>query len=77
VKEKDSTLSCLNKLTPAVERIMVMILIALILSHVSACLWYFVTKMEDFNPQTWVVRTGYTDSEIIQVCFFKSSNHFN
>jgi hypothetical protein len=33
----------------------------LILSHIIACLWYFLAKIEGFGPDTWVVRRGIMD----------------
>jgi CRP-like cAMP-binding protein len=29
--------------------------------HVSACLWHLTAKMDNFGPDTWVVRFGYVD----------------
>jgi len=29
--------------------------------HVSACFWYFSSKVADFDPNTWVVRNGLED----------------
>lgn len=33
----------------------------LILAHFTACMWYFTAKMDDFNPDTWVVRYNMID----------------
>jgi CRP-like cAMP-binding protein len=32
--------------------------------HIIACIWYYVSKLDDFNPDTWVVRGTYMDSDI-------------
>jgi hypothetical protein len=67
VKEKDIIRAYINvvfkKLTPTIERIFVM---TLIVCHVTACLWYFLTKM-DFSQDTWIVRTGNMDASFIEV----------
>ena len=30
--------------------------------HLSSCLFFFITKLEDFSPDSWVNRLGLTDS---------------
>lgn len=35
----------------------------LIAVHIIACMWYFSSKLDDFNPDTWVVRYNYSDSD--------------
>lgn len=32
--------------------------------HVTGCLWHLSAKMEDYSPDTWVVRYGYIDKNI-------------
>jgi CRP-like cAMP-binding protein len=34
-----------------------------ILVHIMGCLWYFTAKYNDFNPDTWVTRHGYINSD--------------
>ena len=31
------------------------------IAHFYACLWYFLAKLENFNPDTWVMRQGIID----------------
>jgi hyperpolarization activated cyclic nucleotide-gated potassium channel 1 len=31
--------------------------------HIVACFWYLTSKLDDFNPDTWVVRMNYEDSD--------------
>ncbi|OMJ65278.1 hypothetical protein SteCoe_38634 [Stentor coeruleus] len=39
-------------------------LTVLIIIHVVSCIWYLTAKLDDFSPDTWVVRLGYQDSDI-------------
>lgn len=44
---------------------MISALSAIVISlHVVACLWYFLARVDDFSPDTWVVRYGYLDADI-------------
>lgn len=31
--------------------------------HIATCLWYFTAKLENFQPETWVTRENYIDSD--------------
>lgn len=31
--------------------------------HIATCMWYFTAKLESFQPDTWVTREGYVDSD--------------
>jgi hypothetical protein len=71
LKERESVLKCFNvffkNLTPAVERILCMIVIFFVLCHCTSCLWYFIAKLSDFNPDSWVYKHGYVDASIYEV----------
>ena len=41
------------------ERLFFFILVFVIVCHIVACLWIFSARLEDFNPETWVVRYGF------------------
>ena len=41
------------------ERLFFFILVFVIVCHIVACLWIFSARLEDFNPDTWVVRYGF------------------
>jgi hypothetical protein len=61
------------KVNANVERLIYFILVFLMLNHITACMWYFVAKLEDFSPDSWVTRLGYIDSsneEIYIVSFY-------
>lgn len=51
------------KLNANIEKLIYFLLAFVLLSHLSTCLWYFVAKLEDLNPNCWVVRLGYIDCE--------------
>jgi len=42
-------------------RLLKVFLTVVICAHIVACLWYFIAKLEGFNPDTWVSRSGYMD----------------
>lgn len=48
----------------SVTRLFTSVMTILISLHICSCLWYYTSKLEDFNPSTWVVRLGYQDSDI-------------
>ena len=42
-----------------VKRLCVFLATFFVLCHVSACLWFFLARLEDFPPDCWVVSGGY------------------
>ena len=55
------------KINANIERLFFFILTFLLLNHLCACFWYFMAKLEDFSPDSWVVRLGYIDSSNIEL----------
>ena len=55
------------KVNANIERLIYFILAFLLLNHLAACVWYFVAKMEDLNPDSWVMKLGYIDSSMVEV----------
>lgn len=51
------------KLTEAGERVIVFILFVLLFTHVTGCLWFYSAKLDNFNPDTWIVKSGMTEAE--------------
>jgi hypothetical protein len=49
------------KLKANLERLLYFLLGFLMLTHISACMWYFIAKLDNFSPETWVARLGYLD----------------
>lgn len=48
----------LIKTYDGITRLVAALFIVLILAHFTACMWYFIAKIEDFSPETWVVRNN-------------------
>jgi hyperpolarization activated cyclic nucleotide-gated potassium channel 1 len=38
--------------------------------HVFGCFWYFSARLEDFSPDTWVVRTQHADDDTLTLYMF-------
>lgn len=55
------------KVNANIERLIYFILGFLLLNHLAACIWYFVAKMQDLNPDCWVTRLGYIDASNIEI----------
>ena len=63
----------LIKISPNIERLIYFIFAFMLLNHIAACIWYYVAKLQDLNPDCWVTRLGYIDathSEIYIVSFY-------
>lgn len=61
------------KVNANIERLIYFILAFLLLNHISACTWYFCAKLQDLDPDCWVMRLGYIDAsnaEIYIVSFY-------
>ena len=64
IKESDKIVMFLNsifKLRSGFERLFYFALIMLLFCHSMGCFWYFVAKMDGFDPSTWIVRYGFID----------------
>ena len=62
VKQKSKFVKYLNevlKITAGLERLLFFILLFIVICHIVTCLWIFTARLEDFNPDTWVVRYGF------------------
>ena len=55
------------KINANIEKLLTFLVTFLLLSHLSTCIWYFVAKLEDLNPNCWVVRLGYIDASNFQI----------
>ena len=55
------------KINANVERLFFFVLTFLLMNHLCACFWYFMAKIEDFSPDSWVVRLGYIDSSNVEL----------
>lgn len=64
VKESGKIYRFLNqvlKLKANYERLFYFVLLMMLFCHIMACMWYFIAKLDDLGPETWVVRYGYQD----------------
>ena len=52
----------LIKTYDGITRLVTAVYIVLIMAHVTACMWYFMAKIEGFSYDTWVVRHGFSDA---------------
>ena len=75
-KEKNKLLKFLNEklnISVGFERLLYFILLFVVLCHIVSCLLFahslvhiprvFSVRLDDFGPETWIVRYGYQDSE--------------
>jgi hypothetical protein len=65
VKERTKISRFINeslKMSIGMERLFTFILIVMIMTHVFSCMWYFIAKLEDFTPESWVVQSGLLDA---------------
>jgi hypothetical protein len=44
-------------------RLVIFVTVVFVFVHFSACLWYYVARMSDFNIDTWVFRYGLMDKD--------------
>lgn len=49
------------KVNANIERLIYFIMAFLILSHLSACIWFLIAKLQDLDPDCWVSRLGFID----------------
>jgi hypothetical protein len=69
-KEKNKFMKYLNKffkLKVGVERLILLGLLLIIIIHITACLFYLLAKLDELNPETWVVRYGFQDESNFDV----------
>ena len=70
MKEKNKLVRYFNemlKLSTSIERLFYFIFCFILLCHFTACLWYFVARMDSLNPETWVIKGSYQDLPKIQI----------
>jgi hypothetical protein len=47
------------KIGMVIERALTFLMVIGIITHVFACLWYFLARWNDFSPDTWVAQENY------------------
>ena len=50
------------KINANIEKLIFFILTFLLLNHLCSYFLFFMTKIQDLNPDSWVVRLGYVDA---------------
>ena len=61
------------KVNATIEKLIIFLLLFFLLNHLCACLWVLMSKLEDMNPDSWVVRLGYIDisnMELYTISFY-------
>ena len=48
----------------ATLRLSQFLMLSIVIVHFVACMWYFSSKIYDFNEETWVYRKGYLERSI-------------
>lgn len=49
------------KMNAGIVRMIQVSVTVFFLVHIVGCIWFFQAKLDDFNPDTWVVRMNYID----------------
>lgn len=52
------------KLSEGFERLGFYVLLFILLTHISSCIWVIIANLEDLTPQTWLVDAGLAGSDI-------------
>lgn len=47
-----------------VMKLMQFLLTGVLCIHLSACMWFLAAKLDDFSPDSWVVRNGMQDDQM-------------
>ena len=61
------------KISLVEERVLSFTFFIIIITHVLAWMWYFTARWDDFDPDTWVAKTGYLDESDFRkymYCFY-------
>lgn len=79
VKERNKLVKYLQevlKIGVGFERLLFFFLIFITLCHIVACLWIFSARLNNFSPDTWVVRYGFQDIDDIDVSILRALTSF-
>jgi CRP-like cAMP-binding protein len=55
------------KMNNGIVRLLRFAVTIMILVHVTGCFWFFLAKLDDFGPDTWVTRYGYSNKPNIEL----------
>ena len=62
VKERDKFTKYIKKylkIDMAFERLFLFVLMFMLMVHIGACSWVFISNMSENSPDTWITRNGY------------------
>ena len=51
------------KMNAGIMKMITVAVTVFFLVHLVGCLWFLQAKLDDFDPDTWVVRLGYLDKD--------------
>jgi hypothetical protein len=51
------------KMNAGIVRMITVTISVFFLVHLVGCIWFLSSKLDDFNPDTWVVRFSYMDTD--------------
>ena len=55
------------KINANIERLLFFVLLFFLMNHLCACFWFLTAKLQDMDPDCWVVRLGYVDCSNIEL----------
>ena len=51
------------KIRMGLAKLIYILILVIFMNHIMSCFWYFVARLEDFNPKSWVVRMNILDKD--------------
>ena len=55
------------KINANIERLLFFVLLFFLMNHLCACFWFLTSKLQDMDPDCWVVRLGYVDCSNVEL----------
>ena len=55
------------KLNAGMERMLYFVLVVLLFTHGGSCFWYYIAKLDNLGPDTWVAQNGYLDASNFEI----------
>ena len=55
------------KINANIERLLFFVLLFFLMNHLCACFWFLTAKLQDMDPDCWVVRLGYVDCSNVEL----------
>ncbi len=64
IKERKKFKKHIMHFSSGAQRLVTIIVVFLLACHTASCMWYFIAKIVDFTPNTWVVRYGFEHASV-------------